>query len=175
MGLDLEENIYNVKNNYISLKGIGIYTLVMLVLNNNANLLIIPNDFKNTNIAPTTCVITGRILVMMLYMLIPLVTAVVMKFIVNMLSPDNKFSTGVSWVWLMMSVLPQTAYTLFTYNILGNQEYMTIASIGFSVLSALIYTLIMKIYNVFDKQSKYAYTCLALLIIQVGFLLLLIK
>lgn len=173
--------MYKFEGTRIKLAREAILLLCTLILFNNLNVFVIQNnslmqakeEFAKANLdAESIIIIKGLILLMAV--LIPLITAVVMKMIVRLFAPDRNFSTGVSWMWLMIAMIPQTIYAITVYVFTSNQANQLV-TISFSILSILIYTFLMWLNKVFNSKNKYFYVGLTLMIVQVGLGLLMSK
>ncbi|WP_419154893.1 hypothetical protein [Weissella minor] len=173
--------MYKFEGTRIKLAREAILLLCTLILFNNLNVFVIQNDslmqakeeFAKANLdAESIIIIKGLILLMAV--LIPLITAIVMKMIVRLFAPDRNFSTGVSWMWLMIAMIPQTIYAITVYVFTSNQANQLV-TISFSILSIFIYTCLMWLNKVFNSKNKYFYVGLSLVIVQVGLGLLMSK
>ncbi|MBS0949053.1 hypothetical protein JK159_01470 [Weissella minor] len=174
--------MYKFEGTRIKLAREAILLLCTLILFNNLNVFVIQNDslmqakeeFAKANLDAESMIIIIKGLILLMAVLIPLITAVVMKMIVRLFAPDRNFSTGVSWMWLMIAMIPQTIYAITVYVFTSNQANQLV-TISFSILSILIYTCLMRLNKVFNSKNKYFYVGLALMIVQVGLGLLMSK
>ncbi|KRN76186.1 hypothetical protein IV67_GL001237 [Weissella minor] len=175
-------NVYKFEGTRIKLAREAILLLCTLILFNNLNVFVIQSDslmqakeeFAKANLDAESSIIIIKGLILLMAVLIPLITAVVMKMIVRLFAPDRNFSTGVSWMWLMIAMIPQTIYAITVYVFTSNQANQLV-TFSFSILSIFIYTCLMWLNKVFNSKNKYFYVGLTLMLLQVGLGLLMSK
>jgi hypothetical protein len=155
--------MYKEKNNILKLNHNGIWSLMFLISMINSNIYFLPKDmvklatknFEQAGLDGDLALIMTRIVAIISLFIFSGFTSWFYRFLISFIVIENrKYSLGISFQLLLFGMLPQTCYLFLNYLLTGRATITTIESLVFTIISVIIYAILLYAFKIVASQSK---------------------